>query len=314
MSKNTITVRTAKTEATESDVRASLEEAYPDFTVANVLDLGTEWEGVLEKDFEHTAALPFEKEDSGSDDFGDGDDKPKEKKPPKEKKEKSEPSDDESGDLGDSSSEDGDGDDFSGPGGDSSGEESPLKSIEHLLKELTDKVKQLEEKAGLVDDIHQKIKPHIEEAPMPGDLGPTAPGGGNPMGGPPGAGGPPGGGLGGPPSGPGGPGGMPGGLGDGAGGPAGGPPGGPPSIPRRPQPAKGFDRRIRDPKRGLPSAFTNVNPNVKYVHVPIRANDTEYTMQEAWDAVKEDKKYSNYRIAGIQEDLRRERYTVKLVK
>lgn len=280
---NIVTARTEKDQVGDLDeVRASAKAQYPEFRIAKIDDLGDTWEVTLEKPLDKISERirtsefpPPKKKDEGLE--GEG---------PEEDSESEEPDGDEDKEgPGDS-----DGDEGGIP---SAPEENPIKGIEHLVKELLHKVKNLEEKAGLVDEIHEKVAPHVTEAgPSLGDLGPTAPGGGNPAG----LGGPPKPPMGGPGAGPGGPGG-PGGMS-----------GAKPPVPRRPNVPSGRpDNRLRAPQqRGMPSTFGSN----KIVFTPIMQNGYEYSLEEATSAIRE--QYPTYRIASITEERTNNRYVGKL--
>ena len=274
---NELIARTEKVEGIEvDDLRSSLKVAYPEYRIAKIEDLGEEWQAHLEKPLDkisnriRTSEFPFKKKKESPDSA--------EESPESESPESAE--DESSPESSGESSSDGE-----GPPKEKS--ENPIKNIEHLVNELLQKVKALEEKAGLIDDIHKTIKPHVEDAgmglPSPEDLGPTAPGGGNPAG-----------------------------LGPGM--PPGGPPGMPgqgmrPQIPRRPNVPSGRpDTRLRNPaQRGMPSGFANTQ---KIVFVPMTHEGHYFSLDDAATAMQE--KYPEYRIASIQEDLDHRRYVGKL--
>lgn len=288
---NKIIERAEKSEGdTQKKVKDSLKEKYPDYRISKINDLGDEWEVELTKLLEKKSASTRTSE------F-----------PPSDKKEESEPKEDSEEDkaLGEEDSESEESEDSEGgekkpPFGDKEEKGSETKDLKSMIKELLVAIKDLESKAGLVDEIHNKIKPHVEEMGLGGgmgeDIGPTAPGGGNPGGGlPPGGG--PGGGMS-----PGGPGGPPGGG-------MGKPPQnqlGIPSVPRRPNiPSP----RKAPPQRGIPSGLSNVGQ--KIVFSPIIADDKRYSISEAIDAFE--KTYPLFRVARVQEDLNQNRFVGTLV-
>lgn len=288
MDLNTIILTSSKNgEVNPDEVRDALIKDYPNYKIAKLLEYEDRWEAHLECPLDKISTsvriseFPFGKEDSGGD---------KEKSESKPKSEDSEEDSEESEESHEES--DGDEDEFGGKPK-MEKEESPLKSIEHLLKELTDKVKSLEEKANVVDDIHNTIKPHIEDAgglengpkglgqpgmgmPSPEDIGPTAPSGG---------------GIGGQPS--------------SLTNPAG--TGQKPPVPRRPYPSQGFDRR-KAPSRGMPTAFTHTLHKVAFASMS--EGTRKFSLTEAISALEET--YPEYRVVEIKEDSEFNRYVGKL--
>jgi len=171
---NEIVVKTAKIKnSTIEDVKTSLAEHYPLFKLQDIKESKSEWEATLlreisAKEMAKMAALPFEEKE-------DEDEFPEE--PDLDSKDS--PEDDESEEKSEDKSK---GDSDKSKGGE-------LEHIEELLMELKDKVIALQDKANVVDDIHETTKPHIEGPddrgdllPRPEEIGPTAQGGGNPMG------------------------------------------------------------------------------------------------------------------------------------
>jgi len=270
---NVVTARAEKTdEMSLEKVQETLASEYPEYRVAELLDLGDSWEATLEREFkvsekikESEFPLKEKKEDDEEEveveaddkeievEVEDDDDEEEEKEAPKHKEPKN--------------------------------EEEKLETIEQLVHKILDKVKALEEKAGLVDEFHEKAKPHVEEAgPSLDEIGPTAPGGANP------------GGMRGP------------GTGvnpmSGGGGMA---PKKPP-VPRRPYVPSGKpDRRLKNPaQRGMPSAFS------KTVYASMQEGNRAFSLEEAVEAIKE--QYPSHRLVSVTEDLSNRRYIGKLEK
>jgi hypothetical protein len=165
-----VVARTAKTSATQDEIRTSVEEAYDGYKVKKIEDKGDEWEVTLH--LADISDLKDVKDDSDS----------------KEDSAEVEESDD------DSDSKDSD-DSNSDKDGDSDGdkkEKDPVSKIHELLNQLNTLVDdiaggvdEVSDKANKVDEVHDMLKDHVPEGEMgevppgPGmetDGGPVGPG------------------------------------------------------------------------------------------------------------------------------------------
>lgn len=182
---NEITVKTAKVKGTtQEDIKTSLASEYPDFVVADIFEDDKNWRAILTKELDAKTVAKMAAEEFGEE--------KEESEPTEEKSESSESESEGESEGGEEKSE------IKEVGEKENSEQTELKDIEQLLLELKTEVRALKEKADVVDKIHETTKPHVEgpeelglEGPEgpggPEELGPTAPGGGNPlgMGGPP---------------------------------------------------------------------------------------------------------------------------------
>lgn len=242
---------------TEAEVREAVASTHPEYRIERVAEKNGQWHVRLAAGDEESGSkppFPPKKKDDSDDDVDDIVDK---------------------SDSDDSDSKDSEEDAGEKPEGESKPKD-PVAQIQSLLSELQTAVKGLADKAKTVDEIHDKVKDHVEDGakpptdapvPLPEDVGPT------------------------PGSGP-------------AAAPA------PPAAPKRPGVPGGGARGARPPAGLLPT-FTNRRTHI--VEHPIKDEEGEYTLAHVEAAIKAEPQLEGFKIAGTQTDDENNVYRVKLV-